>query len=283
MKHRSVIAFFIVAAALFAAPQLSHDLQGLRSGLGARLRGELLQAFLSLHPEDGAAAAPNAREARTLLAICPKSRAEAPAAKAKKDEPRAAAQQQSEETADGGPAVQLAMMTEPANAPDVWTADAARDHINAVGEAVAAPARVEADTEVAMIIPPDAGLDPPPPTELSAARMKARAGASQKRREAEGLLRATFIATGFDGQKLDLQGPAAESLRRLSETLPGSFEFRFEGNGSKAKTMKFIKRTVEAARPSAAAPAPRATRLPGLVACVAPMPAAETRALTAGE
>ena len=273
MKHRSVIAFVIVAAALFAAPQLSHDLQSLRSGLGARLRGELLQAFLSLHPEDGASAAPSARGARTLLASCAKAGTEAPAAKAKKSEPRAAAGQQSEETAAGGPAVHLAMMTGPSDAPDAWKAPAARAHQKAAGEA-AVP------SEVAMIIPPDSGIEPAALAELSAATAKAREGAALKRREVEELRRVTFVAAGFEGRQLNIQGPAEEALRRLGEALPGGFEFRLEGDGSKSKALKVIKRAVGAGRP-AAAPAPRAPRLPGAVACAAT--AADAQTLSAGE
>jgi hypothetical protein len=278
MKHRSVIAFVIVAAALFAAPQLSHDLQSLRSGLGARLRGELLQAFLSLHPADGASAVPTARGARTLLASCTKGKIETPAAKAKKNESRAAAEPQTEDTTSREPAAHLAMMNEPTDAPDVWKAQAVRARLNAAGEALAA--REEAGREVAMIIPPDSGIEPPALAELSAAVAKAHEGAALKRKEAEEFRRVTFVATGFEGRQLNLHGPAGEALRRLSETLPGNFEFRLEGNGSKSKTLKVIKRVVEAGRP-AAAPAPRAQRLPGAVACTAS--AADAQTLSASE
>jgi hypothetical protein len=280
MKHRSVIAFVIVAAALFAAPQLSHDLQSLRSGLGARLRGELLQAFLSLHPADGASAAPSARGARTLLASCTKGKIEAPAAKAKKNEARAAAEPQSGETTFREPAVNLAMITEPASAPDVWKAQAARAQLNAGGEALAT--REEAGREVAMIIPPDFGIEPPALAELSAAVAKAHEGAALKRKEAEEIRRVTFVATGFEGRQLNLNGPAGEALRRLSETLPGNFEFRLEGNGSKSKTLKVIKRVVEAGRPTAA-PAPRAQRLPGAVACTVTATAADAQTLSVAD
>src|SRR5215213_8608399 len=88
MKHRSVIAFVIVAAALFAAPQLSHDLQSLRSALGSRLSGELMQAFLSLPSTEGAAAAVAPQRAETQLASCTKER---PVAKQRKSDPSPAA------------------------------------------------------------------------------------------------------------------------------------------------------------------------------------------------
>jgi hypothetical protein len=283
MKHRSVIAFVIVAAALFAAPQLSHDLQSLRNGLGMRLRGELLSAFLSLHTEDGGAAvAPSARAAQTLLASCTKGKAEAaPAKAAKKSEPRAAVEQP-EETTSQEPALHLAMLAEPADAPDVWKSPAVRAHLNAVGEAVAA--RGELPKEVAMIVPPDISMDPPPPPpKATAAAAKANAAAALKREEVEALRRVTFVATGFDGRRLNIQGPAAEdALRRLSEALPGSFEFRLEGNGSKPKAMKVIKRSADEGGP-AAAPAPRAQRLPGAVACSMAAVAPVAEILSAGE
>ncbi|HWW75074.1 MAG TPA: hypothetical protein VNZ44_06755 [Pyrinomonadaceae bacterium] len=283
MKHRSVIAFVIVAAALFAAPQLSHDLQSLRSGLGMRLRGELLQAFLSMHTEEGGAAvaAPSARGAQALLASCTKAKPEAAPAKAtKKSEPRAAVEQ-TEETASPEPALHLAMLAEPAEAPDVWKSPAVRAHLDAVGEAVAS--RGELPKEVAMIVPPDASMDPPPPPPIkaSAAAAKANASAALKREEVEALRHVTFVATGFDGRQVNIQGPDVDALRRLSEALPGSFEFRLEGNGSKPKTMKFINR--EGGRPATAAPAPRAQRLPGAVACAAVAPAPVAELLSAGE
>jgi hypothetical protein len=282
MKHRSVIAFVIVAAALFAAPQLSHDLQSLRSGLGARLRGELLQAFLSLHPADGASAVPSARGARALLASCTKGKAEATPAKAKKSEPRAAAERQTLETNYLEPAARLAMINEPGAGPDGLQARALRADIDATGEALAA--RGELATEVAMIIPPDSGIEPPPPAvaELKAAAAKARRGAALKRKEVEELRRVTFIAAGFDGRQVNVQMPNEEALRRLSETLRGNFEFRLQGDGSKSRTLKVIRRAVEAGRPAAPAPAPRAQRLPVAVACSATT-AADVQTLSASE
>src|SRR5688572_15771235 len=74
MKHRSVIAFVIVAAALFSLPQLSHDLQALKGAVGARLHRELLHAFLNLPAGEPAAAATAERPAETLLASCPNAK-----------------------------------------------------------------------------------------------------------------------------------------------------------------------------------------------------------------
>ncbi|HEX8686728.1 MAG TPA: hypothetical protein VF654_09500, partial [Pyrinomonadaceae bacterium] len=97
MKHRSVIAFVIVAAALFAAPQLSHDLRALRGAVGARVQAGLMHALLSMPVSESApeaVAAPHAPE--TLVASCTKGGAAAPAPRQRKGEQRAAARTESE-------------------------------------------------------------------------------------------------------------------------------------------------------------------------------------------
>src|SRR5215213_7775129 len=84
MKHRSVIAFVIVAAALFSLPQLSHDLQALKGAVGARLHRELLHAFLNLPAGEPTSAAPVARTNENLLASCPQGKSGAAVAKSGK-------------------------------------------------------------------------------------------------------------------------------------------------------------------------------------------------------
>ena len=263
MKHRSVIAFVIVAAALFAAPQLSHDLQSLRSAMGSRLRGELMHAFLSLHAEDGAAApAATAGRPQKMLASCPKAKAGA-AAGVKKDEPRAAAPR------TGAPAVeaqrvQLAMMTEPEGVPEDW-------------EARAALAR-EVEAEVAMIIPPDGGVDPRALADVHAARASAQEGAALRRQAAGEVRHLAFVAARFEGDRFERQGPDEESLRRLRETLPGPLGLRLDSEGTKAKVLKVIKRAGGAAPAPVAAP--RAPRTPGQTACLLKAPAADAQQAT---
>src|SRR2546423_3632032 len=79
MKHRSVIAFILLAAALFAAPQISHDILSLKSAVVARVRGEVMRAFLSLGGRDGAGELA-ARRATTPAAPCAPEKGEAQAA-----------------------------------------------------------------------------------------------------------------------------------------------------------------------------------------------------------
>src|SRR5205085_8522525 len=87
MKHRSVIAFVIVAAALFSLPQLSHDLHELKGAVGMRLHRELLHAFLNLPADEPTAVAtPVMRPAESLLASCPRARSAASGAKGRQVE-----------------------------------------------------------------------------------------------------------------------------------------------------------------------------------------------------
>src|SRR5215211_9228618 len=84
MKHRSVIAFVIVVAALFSLPQLSHDLQALKGAVGSRLHRELLHAFLSLPAGEPTSAVTVATPSDNLLASCTKENSDAAAAKSGK-------------------------------------------------------------------------------------------------------------------------------------------------------------------------------------------------------
>src|SRR5947209_14352780 len=89
MKHRSIIAFILVAAALFAAPQITHDLLTFKSAVGARVRGEIVHAFISLSRGDGSQNL-IARSTSTPTVICARENGDAQAApKLKKAEGRA--------------------------------------------------------------------------------------------------------------------------------------------------------------------------------------------------
>src|ERR1044071_4016321 len=73
MKHRSHIAFILLAAALFAAPQMAQDLSTLKGAVAARIRGEIMHAFLGLHSNEAAAAATQSPRADASLVACSKS------------------------------------------------------------------------------------------------------------------------------------------------------------------------------------------------------------------
>src|SRR5205085_6052888 len=110
MKHRSVIAFILLAAALFAAPQISHDIMSLKSAVVARVRGEVMRAFLSLGGRDGGELA--ARRAGVPVATCAQEKEEAQAAaKSKRSEAHATAQADTSARQDRQE--QLAMLVSP--------------------------------------------------------------------------------------------------------------------------------------------------------------------------
>jgi hypothetical protein len=254
MRHRSVIAFVIIAAALFALPQISQDIRSLKETVGSRLRGELMQAFLNLHTDDAAtenAVAP--RPVNAMLASCTKGRADAPVAKSKKSEPRASLEQQS----------------------DAPTAETARERLALITKT--APRRVETDGEVAMIIPPDSGIDPHAFADLNTARLNAHVDAAHQRNMTDELRRVSYVTTRFEANNEEWRKVGEEALRNLNATAGrGTFEFRVVRDGSKTKVMKFIKRTGDAGHQPAAVPAPRAPRLPGQVARFAPAPGAQS-------
>ncbi|HEX6186269.1 MAG TPA: hypothetical protein VFZ44_20435 [Pyrinomonadaceae bacterium] len=267
MKHRSTIAFVIVAAALFAAPQLSHDLQTLRSALGSRLSGELMQAFLSLPSAEGAAAAVAPQRAETQLASsCTKER---PAAKQRKNDPAPATRAEVRAPESAGD--RLAMIGEPLPVSEPWSAALP-------GGALIGAAELphKSLAEVAMIIPPDSGIDPKGRALAKASGMYRDAAQSRRLTEQ---VRLSYVATrlnakGGEWRKVE-GGLREEDLRELEKTLPGSFEFQLDRDDSKTKVLK-VKRGTATCCPL---PAPRAPRPASVDAAAAPLPA--VAALTA--
>jgi len=268
MKHRSVIAFVIVAAALVAVPQISHDLQAFRGALGARLRGEILQAFLSLPAAEGSVDAPAPRRARALVASCNELKAGAAAAKSKKGEAAGSPRVEARTGESAGGRFVVVADT----APEAWTELAeGADFIEAAGEARATVAL----TEVAMIIPPGSGVEPTAVARVS--EQAARDGARHSRRLAEETPLA-HLAARVEGREAEWR-KVGESLRTHNESAPGGFEFRLERDGPKIKVLK-VKRGPGACCPVAA---PRAPRTAGHIAAGAPQPAPSASADADGE
>ncbi|MET0650266.1 MAG: hypothetical protein ABW208_26970 [Pyrinomonadaceae bacterium] len=268
MKHRSVIAFVIVAAALFSLPQLSHDLQALKGAVGARLHRELLHAFLSMPAGEPVSAAPAARPAETLLASCPQERSGSEGVKGRR---AAASGRAAEKTFE-----QHAMIGDPINDPLVQGAKTGSK--DAADNIIAALPELKVETEVAMIIPPDSGIDPRALSNALASRDAARVEANEFRRvEAEGL-RVAYVAAAarFDAKGAEWQKSAEEVLRNLNGSRPGTYEFRVVRDGAKTKVLKF--KCAECP-----APAPRAPRPPRQVASGLPLPSPVAPAETAGE
>jgi hypothetical protein len=277
MKHRSVIAFIIIAAALFAAPQISHDLSALKSDVGARLRGELLHAFLSLPSGEGARV-PAARRVDTMLASCTREKTGEPATKARKSEPRASVASQSEARAEESGREQIASNVNPSSAPDVWTAELSRRDLKAVaGKADELSRRVQTDGELAMLIPPGTGIDPRAFVAARAFEASTRDAALQKRKLTGEVRRVSFIATGFDGKNVEWRKTGDEALRRFNESLPGAYELRFARDWGKRKVLKT--RRTGGAGPAGA----RAPQVPWQVASLAPALVVDAQAPPAGE
>ena len=198
MKHRSVIAYVIVAAALFAAPQLSHDLQTLRSALGSRVSVGLMRTFLSLPSAGDAAARVGAPlPVETRLASCPK---QGPAAKQRKAEPSRAA---------------------------VRVAEVAGDELAMIEPPMLEPPPHESAREVAMIIPPGSGIDP---------RVAARVEVAENLRTAE-KVRVSFVAARFEAKGGEWR-KVEDALRNIEGSLPGTYEFRLDLDGAKTKLLK---------------------------------------------
>lgn len=252
MKHRSVIAFVIVAAALFSLPQLSHDLSTLKGEVGARVHRELLYAFLSMPAgEPTAAAVPVERPAETLLASCTKERS-------------GKASSRVEGRAEGKSVNQSAMLGDPANNPINHVASARIE--KAAGRAFKSLAEVKVETEVAMIIPPENGIDTRGVASALASSDVARLEAQQFRAEAEGLRVAYAAAARFEPQSPEWQKITGEAMRKFNGSAGGTYEFRVIRDGAKTKVLKFKCNECPAT-------APRLTRLPRQVALTVPLPA----------
>ena len=233
MKHRSVIAFVIAAAALFSLPQLSHDLMALKGEVGARAHRELLYAFLNMPAGEPTAAVTAARPAEALLASCPKEKSGASVAKPGKVE----ASGRVEGRAAGKSVGQSAMLGDPANDPINHVASAGIER--AAGKALKSLPEVRVETEVAMIIPPESGIDPRGIASALASSDVARVEARQFRAEAEGLRVAYAAAARSDAKGPEWQKATEEAVRKLNGSLPGAYEFRVVRDGAKTKVLKF--------------------------------------------
>ncbi|HEX8187275.1 MAG TPA: hypothetical protein VF586_02920 [Pyrinomonadaceae bacterium] len=268
MKHRSVIAFVIVAAALFSLPQLSHDLHALKGAVGTALHRELLHAFLNLPAgEPTAAPAAAARPAEALLASCTKERSAAPAAKPAKAE----ASGRVEGRAEVEPAGQSAMIGDPASDPINQLAPAEVEGVET------ALADFKVGAEVAMIIPPDGGIDPRSLADRLTSLEVARVEADRLRAEAEGLRVAYAAAARPGANGPEWQKATEGAVRELNGALPGAYEFRVVRDGAKTKVLKFKCGDCPAG-------APRPPRAPRHVVVDVPAPAPPVfESVSAGE
>jgi hypothetical protein len=210
MKHRSVIAFVLLAAVLAAVPQASQDLSELKSALGERVRSEIWQAILNLNERGGASQSAPRRATQHAtqhtLASCDapanpgskKSSAPARAAQAEASTPAAAARRVEVE--------ELAMMlTPPADIEEKIEFEVAEDLRGLViGKVLKAPSRAPLPKlETAMIIPPSEAADPVPPRRLEAAAKAKAARADSRLAELES--RVSYVASAFDGRGVEFR------------------------------------------------------------------------------
>ena len=224
MRHRSNIAFILLAAALFAAPQMAQDLSTLKSAVAARIRGEILHAFLGLHSNESAAAATQAPRAEAPGVACAAAKQDAaqPAARTKGADRTAPAQR-----GDASPRTQSAMLTDPADKTNAGLPPAA-------AEFASLPRQLLDETKLAMLTPPGNGVEPPPPA--VAYRYEAGDTLSKATRDKIAAFekQGVFVQARFDFER---DAKDARWINRIAEDV--SRAKGNEGVRGKARVIKF--------------------------------------------
>lgn len=220
MRHRSHIAFILLAAALFAAPQMAQDLSTLKGAVAARIRGEILHAFLGLHSNESAAPVTQAPRADASLLACSESaKPEAQAAQGKTTERSAPARRVE-------PRPQTAMLTDPAD-----KTNAGLPPSGVAGEWASLPRQLPTETRLAMLTPPGNGVEPPPALayryESGDARTRVAPMARNNFKELE--KQALFLQVRFE------RVAEAESIRRAAED---AVRVSVEGAKSKSRIQR---------------------------------------------
>lgn len=221
MRHRSHIAFILLAAALFAAPQMAQDLSALKGAVAARVRGEIMRAFLGLHSNESASAATQAPRADASLLACGESaRPEAQPAPGRTIERPAPARRV-------GARSQTAMLTDPSDKPNGLPPS------GAAGELASLPRQVLTETRLAMLTPPGNGVEPPPLAyRFESGDLRAKVAPLTRDRFAELQKHAVFVQARFD---LGNGVRDAESIRRAAED---AARVAVEGAKSKSRIQK---------------------------------------------
>ncbi|PYS85607.1 MAG: hypothetical protein DMF67_00235 [Acidobacteria bacterium] len=257
MKHRSIIAFILLAAALVAAPQVSHDLAALKSALGTRIRGEILHAFLSLHArEDAGGMTP--RRAAPQLASCKAAAKsdELTASHAKQNDSRAHAAPRAEAASQREARAQLAMLIDPLLESEESSAELPGvDDQFIHGKSAKLPRRAVAPGELAMLIPPGSGIDIPALSNAPWGDARDKSAANEQRGSAESR-RAASLATHFEATAASkFQGE--EAFRYLGPLLRETVWVRGAENGARVRIFKVRRPAkVGGANPSATGPQP---------------------------
>src|SRR5947209_457950 len=243
MKHRSIIAFILVAAALFAAPQITHDLLSFKSAVGARVRGEIVHAFISLSRGDGSQEL-IAQSTNTPTIICARENGDTQAApKSKKSEVRAPVATRTGASTQQGGQEQLTMLVSPSlldegMADETSDADTNVFDKNSVGKSFKLPRQTPAQGELTMLVQPDANAVAPLPVGAQSNKTPERSRACASRKDAEAQRQLSRFAVEFAGRKIDSQASGVSILREFAAALPASYEFRVGGG---AQRVKFVR------------------------------------------
>lgn len=231
MKHRSVIAFVLLAAILAAVPQASQDLSELKSALGQSVRNGIWHALLSLNERGGAVQSASRRAPQQhTLASC-----NAPASPGSKKSSAtsraAAARPEATGAARHVEAGELAMMlTPPADGEEKIELQAERWHGLVIGKVLKArsgallPAQ-----EMAMIIPPGEAPD-------AHARLEAAARSHSRRAEREA--RVSYIATAFDERGIEFRKVGDVMRFQFNDSLKDSVALPLPAAAPKGKVTK---------------------------------------------
>jgi hypothetical protein len=267
MRHRSVIAFILLAAILVAVPQAMQDILALKSALGERVRNEILFAFLNLNPRDGASQ-PAPQRARLSQPTCPAStKTVTQTASNSKKQGGAANAHAKAQGAESNVVVevsgeefgQLAMMLTPSA--EIYGERSrleVREGLDALvqgkGSKIPAP-------ELSMIIPPGEGLDPIPPRRQKAEQEKAAKARVSPTAEWES--RTSFVAAQYVVRSDELR-KAGENIRlQFADGLKDGRAFRIPAAAPRVRVTKSKRQGVTNATP----PAPSAPRQLKQLAC----------------
>ncbi|MBA3239698.1 MAG: hypothetical protein H0T60_00540 [Acidobacteria bacterium] len=254
MRHRSVIAFTLLAATLAAVPQAWQDLSALKSTVGERVRTEILFAFLNLNPQDAASqAAP--QSAQPASAACPNSIKSGAQAvwNAKKGSAAASSTTQgltaraSTTEARDEELGQLAMMlTHPADGFEEKIEHEAVEGLRGLvmGQVLKAPTReLLPSQELSMIIPPGEGVDLVPGQSRVAGQEKG-AQARLSRGAAEWEARASFIAASFEEQSEEFKKQGEAVRFQLTHLLKDAGAVRMPAAAPRVKYTKLKRQRV---------------------------------------
>lgn len=240
MKHRSVIAFILIAAALFAAPQISHDLSALKSAIGARLRGEILHAILNLPAGDGAneivthTAGPALASYAAKYNTCPITQQYL----GRKSEGRTQAASRDVRTTETEN--QPSIFINPSNAPEKIRARLQSVEAGiGLGNIAELTQNALSSGDVAMLNMPDSDFDLPSFADAIPSGPAEKAAADWRKKTVEAQRHVAFMTTSFEQKGMTKSN--AEDLRLRGPLLTESELSRVLEKGMRVKVLKLMR------------------------------------------